>query len=51
MTLTYGEEEDPDYMVEDCVWTTLGIAMVKQVLPSCLSEQQVELSYREPSLD
>ena len=48
---TYGEEEDPGNMAEDCVQPTLGIAMVKQVLPSNLSARQVEQGYWEPSLD
>ena len=51
MAPMYGEEEDLEYTVEDCVWPTLGTAMVKWVLPSNLLEWQVVSYYREPSPD
>ena len=51
MAPTYGEEEDLGNTVEDCSQPTLGIAMVKQVLPSNPSIWQVERDYREPLPD
>ena len=47
MAPTYGEEEDLGNMVEDCSRPTLGIAIVKQVLPSNPSIRQVERDYWE----
>ena len=49
--LTYGEEEDPRYTMEDFVLPRLGTAMVKLVLPSNPSAQQVGQDYWEPSPD
>ena len=45
------KEEDLVCMEEDYVWPALGIAKVKQVLPSTISVWQAVLYYWEPSLD
>ena len=51
MTLTYGEEEDLGYKVEDYVQPKLRPAKVGLVLPSNPSVQQVGPYYREPLPD
>ena len=51
MAPTYDEEEDPGSIVEDCVWPTLGIAMVKWVLPSNPSVRLAAPYYQEPLPD
>ena len=48
---TYGEEEDPRYMLEDCVWPKLRPAKVGLVLPSNPSVRQVGRYYQEPLPD